>query len=92
LPFHLQSLAGQSMLVGGMISGLAVGNIMITGPRLATFGLLMAFVYGRLIREARVARANAETEEMLSDETPEDEITNFIPLPASDLTRVREQY
>jgi hypothetical protein len=92
LPFHLQSLAGQSMLVGGMISGLAVGNIMITGPRLATFGLLMAFVYGRLIREARVARANAETEEMLSDETPEDEITNFSPLPASDLTRVREQY
>src|SRR6185503_6240842 len=65
--FHLQSLAGQSILIAGMISGLAVGNIMITAPRLATFGLLMAFVYGRMIRDARAARAS-DAQEDLADE------------------------
>ena len=72
------------MLVAGIISGIAVGNIMITNPRLAAFGLLMAFVYGRMIRDAREARADnlIHTE----DEAPAEELeSNIIPLPGPDL-------
>ena len=83
--FHPQSLAGQAILIAGMISGLAVGNIMITTPRLATFGLLMAFVYGRLIRDARIARA----EEARRSAAPEEvEPCNIIPLHAPGLGHV----
>lgn len=71
-PFHRHSLAGQSMLVAGMISGLAVGNIMITTARLATFGLLMAFVYGRLIRDARAAREDAPDEAVVDEDSEEE--------------------
>jgi O-antigen ligase len=87
-PFHRQSLAGHSMFVAGIISGLAVGNIMITTPRLATFGLFMAFVYGRLTRDARLARADSAQEEEFVEETPEDETTNIMPLPAPGLLPV----
>jgi hypothetical protein len=52
----------------------------------------MGFVYGLLIREACAARVSAENEEELTDETQEDETTNLIPLPASDLPRVCEHY
>jgi hypothetical protein len=90
LPFHLESLAGQSMLVAGMISGLAVGNIMITSPRLATFGLLMAFVYGRLIRDARTARSEDQADEASAYDTEVDATTDVIRLPAPELTQVQE--
>jgi O-antigen ligase len=89
LPFHLESLAGQSMLVAGMISGLAVGNIMITSPRLATFGLLMAFVYGRLIRDARTARSEDQAAEALACDTEAEETTDVIGFPEPELTQVQ---
>lgn len=81
--FHRESLAGQAMLVAGMISGIAVGNIMITTSRLATFGLLMAFVYGRLIRDARQARADETA--AVSEEIIEAEAANIVPLPEPEL-------
>lgn len=83
-PFHHLSLAGQSMLVAGMISGIAVGNIMITTPRLASFGLLMAFVYGRMIRGARDARAR-ELMDAENDVPAGESESNIIPLPVPDL-------
>ncbi len=83
-PFYLYSLAGQSMLVAGMVSGIAVGNIMITTPRLATFGLLMAFVYGRLICDARQARAD-DAVDMSEEIIEEDAETNIVPLPVPEL-------
>jgi O-antigen ligase len=44
--------AGRSMLVAGLVAGVAVGNIFVTEPRLAPFSLLMAFVYGALANDA----------------------------------------
>lgn len=43
-------LAGETMLVAGMVAGLAVGNILTVAGRLAPFGMTMLFVFGRLIR------------------------------------------
>ncbi|MCH7720601.1 MAG: PAS domain S-box protein [Planctomycetes bacterium] len=43
-------LAGEAMLVAGMVAGLAVGNILTVAGRLAPFGMTMLFVFGRLIR------------------------------------------
>jgi len=84
-PFHHLSLAGQAMLVAGMISGIAVGNIMITTPRLAAFSLLMAFVYGRMIRDAREAREDRGRHDDDVDEFAEELESNIIPMPAPDL-------
>ncbi len=53
------ALAGQGILVAGLVTGVAVGNIMITSFRLAPFSLLMAFVYGNLVREMAVQRQRA---------------------------------
>ena len=82
--FHGESLAGQAMLVAGMISGIAVGNIMITTSRLATFGLLMAFVYGRLIRDARQARADNGMD-ISEEHIDRDEASNIVLLPVPEL-------
>jgi O-antigen ligase len=47
------ALAGQAMLVSGAVSGFAVGSFFISSSRLATYSLLIAFVYGCVIRERR---------------------------------------
>lgn len=88
--FHRESLAGQAMLVAGMISGIAVGNIMITTSRLATFGLLMAFVYGRLIRDARQARAD-DLVEVSEVNIGEDHASNVVPLPEPELVHAHNR-
>ena len=91
--FYRESLAGQSMLVAGLISGIAVGNIMITTSRLATFGMLMAFVYGRLIWDMRAARSEAAAEfdapahEEADEQSAGDELANIIELPEPALAR-----
>jgi hypothetical protein len=82
---YLTGIATQGVLVAGMISGLAVGNIFITSPRLATFGLAMAFAYGRMIRDVRLA---AEPEVAPEEELGAD--ANVASLPAKELGGVQE--
>lgn len=48
-PFDIMGLAGQTVLFAGMVCGLAIGNIMITSSRLATFGYTMCFAYGLIL-------------------------------------------
>lgn len=43
------STAAQAMLVVGMISGAAVGHLLVVSERLAPFGMLMLFFYGLTI-------------------------------------------
>lgn len=52
-PLNRVGTAGQAMLLAGAVTGLAVGNIFTWSSRLATFGLLMGFVYGRILLEMR---------------------------------------
>ncbi len=51
------SVAIRGMFIAGLITGLAVGNILIVASRLASFGMAMLFVYGLLY--GRVQRGAA---------------------------------
>ncbi|MCK4624954.1 MAG: O-antigen ligase family protein [Phycisphaerae bacterium] len=46
-------IAAQSAFVSGMIAALAVGNFMITDARLATYGMVMLFIYGLVMAQMR---------------------------------------
>ncbi len=46
-------IAVQSAFVAGMIAALAIGNFMITDARLATYGMVMLFIYGLVMAQMR---------------------------------------
>lgn len=49
-------IAGQGFLIAGTVCGLSVGYIMITSTRLATFGMLMFYIFGLLLSRVYVRR------------------------------------
>jgi|GEM_PF-6718386 len=47
------SIGSRGMFFAGCVAGLAVGNLTVTSPRLATYGITMVFVYGMLFAARR---------------------------------------
>ena len=49
----VMGIAAQAMLFVGLVVGLTIGNLMITGDRLAAYGMMTMFVFGHVYGRSR---------------------------------------